>query len=314
MPTADVGLHRVETAIALSPYNQADAGPIRSFAMKLPVVRSLFAIGLMLAGARSASADMIAYGVSSGGSVFAIDATAHTSASIANTGLGANVNGVAIDPTTGAGGTLLYSNTSSAGSLYAFDLASHIQTAFTYASGVTALPGSISDGAFNAGSFYYIENSSKTLVKVSLNETTHKITGFTTSAINGAPTLSFGDIAISGNTLYGSSAAGIFSVDLTTDAYTLIKATSTLYQIAINAPSLGGGLLATSAGAWSTIDTTTGVATGISGFTTPVMNDLSDTLVSGVAVPEPSGLALSLIGTACAIGYCSRRRLRLVTI
>jgi hypothetical protein len=267
-----------------------------------------------MAGARSSSADFVAYGVSNTGVVYSIDATNQTSTSIGTTGLGANVNGVAIDPNTGASGTLLYSNTSSAGSLFGFDLASHTQTAFTYAAGVTALPGSISDAAFNAGSFYYIENSTSTLVKVSLNETTHQITGFTTSAIHGAPSLGFGDIAISGNTLYGSSTSGIFSVDLTTDNYTLIKATSTLYQIAINDPSLGGGLLATSAGAWSTINTTTGVATGIPGFTTPTMNDITDTLVSVVAVPEPSGLALSLIGIACGIGYSSRRRLRIVTI
>jgi hypothetical protein len=282
--------------------------------MKLPVVRSLFAIGLMMVGARSSSADMVAYGVSNGGVVFSIDATTQTSTSLGTTGLGANVNGVAIDPTTGAAGTLLYSNTSSAGSLFAFDLASHTQTAFTYATGVTPLPGSISDGAFKAGSFYYIENSTSTLVQVSLNSTTHKITGFTTSAIHGAPSLGFGDIAISGNTLYGSSTAGIFSVDLTTDNYTLIKATGTLYQVAINDPSLGGGLLATSAGTWSTINTTTGVATLDTGFTTATMNDISDTLVSVVAVPEPSGLALGLIGMACAIGYRSRRRLRFVTI
>jgi hypothetical protein len=266
--------------------------------MKLLAVRSLIAVGLMVVGEKISSADYFAYGVSNTGTVFSIDATTKTSASLGSTGLGANVNGVAIDTSAGTAGTLLYSNTSSAGSLFAFDLASHTQTAFTYAAGVTPLPGSISDGAFHAGSFYYIENATNTLVQVSLNEATHKITGFTTSSIHGAPTLSFGDIAISGNTLYGSSGAGIFSVDLTTDNYTLIKATSTLYQVAINDPSLGGGLLATSAGSWFTINTSTGVATGISSFTTPTMNDITDTLVQVVAVPEPSALALGLIGGA----------------
>jgi hypothetical protein len=279
--------------------------------MKSTVVRSLIALGLMVVAERSSSADVIAYGVSSTGSVFSIDATTQTSTSLGSTGLGGAVNGVAIDPSTGSAGTLLYANTSAAGSFFGFDIATQTQTAFTYAGGVSPLPGSISDGAFHAGSFYYVENGTSTLVQVSLNLTTHQITGFTTSALHDAPSLSFGDIAISGNTLYGSTSAGIVSVDLTTDNYTQIKATSTLYQIAINDPSLGGGLLATSAGSWFTINTSTGVATGISGFTTSTMNDITDTVV---AVPEPSALALGLIGAACAIGYRSRARLRILAV
>lgn len=152
-------------------------------------------------------------------------------------------------------------------------------------------------------------------VPTGVSGTSFTIVGMPTAASGG------GDMVITpGGALYAFSAPGpgnFFSVDVTTAAsgtvggYTLITtSTGTGLQLAlgIDETTLYGHDRNT--GSWYTVDTSNGSTTQIPGLTTlPTgkgFNDLGGSSIQ--AVPEPSTLALAVIGGVFVTWQMSRRR------
>ncbi len=285
------------------------------------MMRRMMSCGLamlvLLAAQQAAHAGLVVYGLTTGGRIDSVDVSGRTDTTMyTNASLG-TTNGLAIDV---PDHLLIFGSTTSSSQLEYYNLATNTAGAVT-GTGVT---GSISNAAFYNGSYYFVQENSNVLEKVTFSQSSltggaPSISSVTNITLSGAPSLGFGDIAITSNgTLYGSSTVGLFSVNLgstsgsTNSSYSLIKSGSTLYQIALDPTqtflyaehdatnNTAGG------GTWGTIALSgPGAGTFVASspaFTTFGFGDIADqTLVT----PEPTTFVM--LGLAGAIGLAQSK-------
>lgn len=187
------------------------------------------------------------------------------------------------------------------GSLWSVDLTSgaFAQTGYTV--------GDVASATFANGEYVY--GTASSLMAVDFSGTNPLTLGTYNKGWN------FGDVATSGNLLYGSSGSSTFRVDLGTGVYTALGSTGHSLQLGFSGSTLYGvanGNAGAPAGEIYTIDLGTGTQsdTGIvaryNGTALSIRDAASYPGVGGVqATPEPSALAAVAVG---ALGLLRRRK------
>ncbi len=161
--------------------------------------------------------------------------------------------------------------------------------------------GAIADATYHNGAYYFATGSK--LSKVDL----------TTLALSDVHAFnqgwSFGDIATSGNTLYGSSTNKTFKIDLATNAYTVLNTQGHNLQLGFVGSTLYGvatGNAGIATGAIYTVNTTTGVQSNTGLFARYNGSALAIRDAATYApVPEPASLVALGAGT---LSLLRRRR------
>lgn len=286
--------------------------------------RSLRLLGMIAALANTGSAAVAAtlssamYGIDDAGSIYEINPAAQ-SATLVKTGASTTLaNSLAYDH---AREQLLYVNKDL--DLQVWDKTSGSVSALGNALSLTGDPG---NAAYYQDAYWYFDTNSTVLNKASLtySGSTPSLAGISSFSIvgmaaNGDNTNTFGDIAIdtTQGILYASTSRGRFySIDLADPANTFTEIVASAgsdrsvgLQLSFHGDTntLYGHRYAD--GTWYTINPTTGAASQITGFiTTPSGGFGFRDLGGAAAVPEPSTMALAVIGVVGGLAHQVRRR------
>lgn len=231
-----------------------------------------------------------------GGGIYSIDAATGGSTLVAYTG-GHNIQGNALAYNNA--GTFYYA---AGGALYQSTLGDLSNTSFVRnlvgynGSGYGSLT-DVTNAAFYNGSYYYVSGNYVNILNLSSGVTSF-IDPSGVSNLGG-----FGDIAIQGGILYGSTTNGnFFKVDLATPfQYTLLgNQGSPSLQLGFNQGSLYG--IATDSDAIFSVDSATGARTTMASL---LNGNLRIVDAASSPVPEPFTMALGVMGLAA---YARKRR------
>ncbi|MCT0229406.1 hypothetical protein KQ306_00820 [Synechococcus sp. CS-1324] len=275
-----------------------------------------------LAWAQPARADFI-YGIGDDNIIYQVETDSQTIAPIFNTGLSGSSNAFAYDPI-----RKQFFFIDSARNLRFWDGGPSLFSVAGAGSGVIG-SGQPANAVYYNNSYWYFTERSNTLNQIPLNyavptaPTADAKSTFSIAGITNPSTNTFGDIAVDGSgILYGATTGGtFFSIDLAnpTTSYTVIK--PTLANPGTN-PSLQLSFSADFSrlfgqdfvgGQWYDINRSTGLATPLSGFATPIAsngNALRDLGGAG-AVPIQTPGPLPLAGVTFSVLWSRRLRARI---